>query len=124
MKNNFLDISDSDLKEYNKELDNEDTFIQRWCDKFHNLTKDERCEIIKKLVKKYDSDAYYWREISLGYQPRKDLLYVVFAYGKRYGVPSYENLNGYFPEEAVIIDNHISVHVLYGQGCEIFVNFL
>ena len=113
--------------EYKKYLEH-----QRYCElienkyikKFHSLTPEERLSIIEKIITKYESDDYYWREIKKGYEPRKPLYYLLFEYGNKYGEESNEGLSDYFPEQKFIIDGHIEISIIHGQGSFIKINIL
>lgn len=90
---------------------------QRWADKFHALTKDQRTKIIEKVVNKYSSDEYQNREYKKGIEPREELLWVLLTYAEKYGKPLPKDMLGEFVSEAFSIDeDEWIIERIDGQG--------
>lgn len=107
-----------EFKKYIKEVcekeENHQKFIDRWLDKFHDLTPEKRLEIIKKIDKKYKSEEYIKRFD--GMEPPNTLLSWLFDYGDKYGEEIEYLQNGYFGEEQYKIDDSVVISRMYGQG--------
>lgn len=117
-------VESPECEKYIKKLEHSEKIDSIYFEKFHNLSKEDRLSIVKKIITKYESDDYVDREYAHGCFPRTPLYYMLFDYGVLYGKESTENLNGYFPEKKVIIDDNIEVSAIFGQGTIIKVNFL
>ena len=117
-------VGSDEHKKYIEHLKHVSSIDEKYINMFHTLTPEQRLEIINKIITKYESDDYYWSEIRKGYEPRKPLYYILLDYGRIHGKKSFEGLNEYFPEEKVIIDNHIEVNLIIGQGSFVKINIL
>lgn len=113
-----------DIEEFKKELQAEQDFELHWLTKFDNLSKEQRAEIVKKIVDKYSSDKYINSEYKKGYEPRCYLYDLLFAYGAQCGEEIEYCVNSHFPEEQYLIDDSILVSKVYGQGDYIYIEFL
>lgn len=91
-----------------------DNFYNRWVEKLHTLSVEDRNTLIEKVVNKYKSDAYIKREIGMGYEPRNSLYTILQKYAERYGedVP----FDGEFAVSTKVIDNTWRVILYIGQG--------
>lgn len=100
-------------------------FWNRWCEKFHNLGKEKRYEIVEKVKKKYNSDEYKRKEYKLGYEPREELFSLFAHYAEIYGkVLEDKKYYTAFVGDAMIFDDTWVVQILYGQGAVIHVNHI
>lgn len=123
---NNLNINDSIsmIKDWIEKNNKAQEFKLRWFTKFENLSKEQREEIVHKIVDKYNSEKYRERELKKSYEPRCYLYDMLFEYGSYYGEPIMYMQNNHFDEEQYVIDDNILVSKIYGQGDFIYVKFL
>ena len=91
----------------------------RWADRMYERIKDNIDESIEHLNKWYDSDKYRDREYKKGYEPREQLLWVLFHVAEDYGrecteqeAEQYANM---FTGEIYILGSY-AIQVMHGQG--------
>lgn len=101
------------LKAYFDKLKFEDKLDNQWCEKFHNLSLEERDEIIKKILSKYNSVEYKERWYLRGIIPPEDLMFMIYKYAVRFGKDS--ESNGMFDSDSHVFDNY-KVTLICGQG--------
>lgn len=89
--------------------------INKYVDRFHAFTKDERSVLIEKIKTKYDSDEYYNRWINRGIEPPEVLFDYILEYGYKYGKRNHIE-DAYFGYDSYIIDNTWVITCWYGQG--------
>lgn len=97
-------------------------FWNRWVEKFHRLTKEQRSDIIKKCIKKYASTEYINKELKLGYYPRENLFDLFCKYSEKYGTELGDEYYTNFVAMANMIDDEWVVQLLIAQGSAILVN--
>lgn len=88
----------------------------KWIEKFHNIGIDKRSEIIDRIIAKYESDKYYWREMKIGCEPRCPLYWFLFEYAGKYGEELPFEENNPFPHHLRLIDGKYKVRQMFGQG--------
>lgn len=102
-------------------------FYARWVEKVHNLSIEERIDIIGKCKVKYESDEYAKKEYSKGYEPRMSLYDILIEYSRKYGKNIYEeriksgDLLPFCYGDLYLIDDAYIVELLMGQGSVIHV---
>lgn len=91
----------------------------RWTDRMYERIKDNIDESIEHLIKWYYSDKYRDREYKKGYEPREQLLWVLFHVAEDYGrecteqeAEQYANM---FTGEIYILGSY-AIQVMHGQG--------
>ena len=106
-----------------KQENEKDYFIKkhydRYSDKLHSLSKEQRNELFEKIKNKYESNEYYFRWMNRGIIPPKPLYDYIYEYGAKYGL-SIDELNHTFDpwlDDGYIIDDWIII-MLIGQGVE------
>lgn len=77
--NNFQN-SDDPILYYSKEIRSQARNKIRYIDKFHSFSVQERAEIIRKIIKKYNSDQYLKRT-----NHDFALCYYLLDYAEKYG---------------------------------------
>jgi hypothetical protein len=84
--------------------------------RFHNRFKDRLDEVIEKLMVKYESDKYFFKERKLGYESRKDLYYFLHKYASKYSKPCLEQqYYNNFTGDIYYLGSHV-IQMMYGQG--------
>ena len=92
------------------------SLTDKWVEKFQGLGAEKRSEIIEKLMAKYDSDEYYWREIKRGYEPRCELYWFLDDYAEKYGEKMPNEEDNPFPHYKKLIDGKYVIRKMFGQG--------
>lgn len=99
--------------------------IQRNNKILHNMTVEQRYEVINKIYNKYNSQKYKDRELKAGYyEPRNPLYTILWDYTSEYCIKSLIDLNNWFPEEQYNIDNNFIIGMIIGQGTLIYLKKL
>lgn len=84
--------------------------------RFHEKYRKRLDEVIERLEKKYESNAYKDKEYKLGFEPRCPLYYFVFDYACKYCKPckdkKYWNM---FTGGAYYIGSYV-IQIMHGQG--------
>jgi hypothetical protein len=91
-------------------------FKDRWIERLKKHIEPNIDLTIEKLLKKYDSDEYVNREYKLGYEPRNQLLWLVYDYAEKYCKECEDEkyLND-FTASAYYIGNYV-IQMMIGQG--------
>lgn len=91
-------------------------FKDRWIERLKKHIEPDIDLVIEKLLKKYDSDEYVNREYKLGYEPRNQLLWLVYDYAEKYCKECEDEkyLND-FTASAYYIGNYV-IQMMIGQG--------
>ena len=113
-----------DSPEGQKELDEERKKMKfiididnKYIDKFHDMSIERRAEIIEKLIKKYNSDEYYNREMFKCHrEPTCYLFWLLNDYAEKYGEELPDKENNPFPYTVRLIDGKYVIRVMHGQG--------
>ena len=63
----------------------------RWIEKYHNLSEDDRKRIIQKVIDKYKSKSYIDKEYFFhNCEPRTPLYWIYLSYAEKYGIDVYD----------------------------------
>lgn len=117
------DLTQEDLDKFQKKLEFEENRINRYIERIHNMSKDERSIFINKCIDKYTSDEYIEKEYKRGWEPRCPLYDILIQYAVQYGIPAmYKQDNDYFPEEQYDIDGKFVITAIHGQGTIIYID--
>ena len=114
----FLDSEEGQksMDKYLEKLHRKQEHLKRWVEKFKARYENNLDEVIEKLMKKYESDEYVNREYRLGYQPREQLLWLVWEYArlncKECDEEKYYND---FTGGAYYIGSYV-IQIMHGQG--------
>ena len=87
---------------------------EHWIEKLHNLTVGQRIELIRKCIKKYDSDEYKDKEYKKGRFPENTLFYMLDDYAEKYGEPLY--IENDVCISKYLIDGKFIIECVCGQG--------
>ena len=90
---------------------------ERWIEKLHNLTVGQRIELIRKCIKKYDSDEYKDKEYKKGRFPENTLFYILDDYAEKYGEPLY--IENDVCISKYLLDGKFIIECICGQGSAI-----
>jgi hypothetical protein len=94
-----------------------DELSDKYIDKLHSMSLENRSELIDKIITKYESDEYKDREMfKLHYEPRNTLYWYLDDYAEKYGEELPNEENNPFPHSIRMIDNKYIVRKMYGQG--------
>ena len=94
-----------------------DELSNKYIDKLHSMSLENRSELIDKIITKYESDEYKDREMfKLHYEPRCTLYWYLDDYAEKYGEELPNDENNPFPHSIRMIDNKYIVRKMYGQG--------
>ena len=105
------------LEKTRKEMEFITEINNKYIDKFHDMPIERRAEIIEKIIKKYDSDEYYNREVFKHHRdPTCDLFWLLDEYAEKYGEELPEEENNPFPHTVRLIDGKYVIRVMHGQG--------
>lgn len=64
----------------------------RWIEKYHNLSEDDRKRIIQKVIDKYESRSYIDKEYFFhNCEPRTPLYWIYLSYTEKYGIDVYDD---------------------------------
>ena len=125
----FLDSPEGQksLEDFANKLNREAEHRDAWTDRIWNRIKDNIDESIEHILNWYESDKYRDREYKMGFEPREDLLWVLFDVAEKYGrectqeeVDIYANA---FTGGMFVIGSHV-IHVMHGQGSVIIIDKL
>lgn len=94
-----------------KDMERKDRYVE----KLHSMSLEERDAFIMKCIDKYDSEEYKDREYNAGYEPRCPLYNVIFDYAEKYGEDVRSYVNRSFLAARYKFDNWI-VELYIGQG--------
>lgn len=114
----FLDSEEGkkSIEEFALKMRRKDEHKERWIDRMWDRIKDDIDGSIEHLLKWYESDKYRDREYKMGYEPREQLLWVLFGcagkYGKECTDDSYANV---FTGEMYCLGSYV-IQVMHGQG--------
>lgn len=104
------------IEEFALKMRRKDEHKERWIDRMWDRIKDDIDGSIEHLLKWYESDKYRDREYKMGYEPREQLLWVLFGcagkYGKECTDDSYANV---FTGEMYCLGSYV-IQVMHGQG--------
>lgn len=86
----------------------------KWIKKIHSLTVEQRADVIRKCIKKYNSDEYKDKEYKKGRFPENTLFYMLDDYAEKYGEPLY--IENDVCISKYLIDGKFIIECVYGQG--------
>lgn len=83
----YLDSEEGrkDMERYAEKLAKDLAHKDRWVERMWERIKEDIDGSIEHLLKWYESDKYRDREYGMGYQPREELLWVLFGVAERHG---------------------------------------
>ena len=83
----YLDSEEGrkDMEKYVEKLAKDLAHTDRWVDRMWERTKEDIDGSIDHMLKWYNSDTYRDREYDKGYQPREELLWVLFGVAENHG---------------------------------------
>lgn len=103
------------LQQYVNRLKFRQELSNKYTEKIHNLSSDERISLIRKIIAKYNSKEYQEREEKCGrYECSNSLYWTLLEYGEVYGNELLSSNE--FPFGAYEIDKKFIVNVIHGQG--------
>lgn len=79
------------IEEFHLKLEREAEHKERWIERMWNRIQGDIDNSIEKLLTWYESDKYRDREYGMGYEPREDLLWVLFDVAEKYGTECSED---------------------------------
>lgn len=79
------------IEEFHLKLEREAEHKERWTERMWNRIQGDIDNSIEKLLTWYESDKYRDREYGMGYEPREDLLWVLFDVAEKYGTECSED---------------------------------
>lgn len=110
------------IEEWVLKMRREDEHEERWIDRMWNRIKDDIDGAIEHMCNWYESDKYRDREYGMGFEPREDLLWVLFRcaakYGKECTDESYANS---FTGDMYCLGSYV-IQVMHGQGSVIVID--
>lgn len=128
IKESFIDsFSKESIDRYVEKLQKEREHRNRWMEKMKSWLGDDIDSGVEKLLTWYKSDKYRDREYEMGYQPREDLLWVLFNYSVIYGEEIqedseiYEAYGNSFTGGMFKIGSY-AIQVMHGQGSVIAID--
>lgn len=114
----FLESDEGKLyiEKIKEKIEIEKRFKDRWIERLKKHIEPNIDLAIEKLLKKYDSDEYVNREYKLGYEPRNQLLWLVYDYAEKYCKECEDEkyLND-FTASAYYIGSYV-IQMMIGQG--------
>jgi len=83
----YLDSEEGqkDMEKYVEKLAKDLAHTDRWVDRMWERIKEDIDGSIDHMLKWYNSDTYRDREYDKGYQPREELLWVLFGVAENHG---------------------------------------
>lgn len=106
------------LEHERKKMEFNASLTDRWVEKIHNLSINERIAFIDKCITKYNSDAYRDREMfKLHCEPRCTLYWYLLEYAEKYCADTlfHEDDNPFY-HKCYIIDDKYVIRQMVGQG--------
>ena len=102
------------LEEENKRELFLNSWKDKWIEKIHSLTVEQRADVIRKCIKKYDSEEYKDKEYKKGRFPENTLFDMLDDYAEKYGEPLY--IENDVCVSKYLIDGKFIIECFYGQG--------
>lgn len=102
------------LEEENKRELFLNSWKDKWIEKIHSLTVEQRADVIRKCIKKYDSDEYKDKEYKKCRFPENTLFYMLDEYAEKYGEPLY--IENDVCISKYLIDGKFIIECVCGQG--------
>ena len=102
------------LEEENKRELFLNSWKDKWIEKIHSLTVEQRSDVIRKCIKKYDSEEYKYKEYNKGRFPENTLFYMLDYYAEKYGEPLY--IENDVCTSRYLIDGKFIIECVCGQG--------
>ena len=102
------------LEEENKRELFLNSWKDRWIEKIHSLTVEQRADVIRKCIKKYDSEEYKDKEYKKDRFPENTLFYMLDDYAEKYGEPLY--IENDVCVSKYLIDGKFIIECFDGQG--------
>lgn len=94
-------------------------------ERFHINYIDRFCEIIEKIIAKYESDEYVNREYKMGREPNTTLYFFLFEYAEKYGrkcnKAERKKYGNSFTSDIFYINGYY-IQLMNGQGSVIKIN--
>ena len=102
------------LEEENKRELFLNSWKDKWIEKIHSLTVEQRADVIRKCIKKYDSEEYKDKEYKKGRFPENTLFDMLDDYAEKYGEPLY--IENDVCVSKYLIDGKFIIECFDGQG--------
>ena len=109
-------VPEDKVEDLTESLRKSEERTERYSAFIDRMGPEKRAEVIRRLIKKYNSSEYSEREYSKGYEPRMPLYEVLLDYAIEYCQKCNYRPNKYFPEEQYDIDGRFVISIIYGQG--------
>ncbi len=89
----FIDTEEGkkSIAEFHLKLEREAQHEERWVERMWNRIHGDVDDSIEKLLTWYGSDKYRDREYKMCYEPREELLWVLFSVAEKYGTECSED---------------------------------
>ena len=100
------------IKEHEMKLEREERVKERFAARVKSMPIDKQDELMRKIIAKYDSDAYRQRHFTKGYFPPNDLFYYIGDFISDNGTIIGETKDG----NTIYQYNHWKIDFLCGQG--------
>ena len=113
------------MDEYAKRLIREREHNDRWMDRMWERIKTDVDGSIDHMLKWYGSDEYRDREYNKGYQPREELLWVLFEVAETYGKECTEEEIDLYANTftgAIYRIGSYAIQIMNGQGSMIAID--
>lgn len=130
IKNEFMNsFSKESIDIYAEKLRKGREHRDRWIERMKSRIETDIDSSVEKLLNWYKSDKYRDREYKMGYQPREELLWVLFNYSVIYGEEIqedseiYETYGNSFTGGMFKIGSYI-IQIMHGQGSIIAIDKL
>ena len=104
-----------------KKIEHINRIEDKYVDKLHSMSLQERKSLIERIIQKYDSDEYVNKEYRLGREPQRLLFGILYEYAVLYGVEIDTENENVFCYGHYIIDSEFVWRIYLGQGCFISV---
>lgn len=102
------------IQEVVEELNRENEYYNRWSEKIHNLSFEQRKSLVDKVKAKYSSESYRSRFVNhpKGFrEPSEDLYWLAYEYARRYG-KDYEDGFYDFVNDCRLVDDYFVVSMV------------
>ena len=110
-------IFENGFIEFIKKIEHVNRIEDKYVDKLHTMSSQERKSLIERIIQKYDSDEYVNKEYRLGREPKRSLFNILYKYAVVHGVEIDTENESVFCCGHYIIDSEFVLRIYHGQGC-------